>query len=156
MMCRLLGTVDSHCLKAHRLLRVIVNFPWKCSFCTNNSPSCLAPERVFVSSRETVGLWPENDNRNLFIARVTAGDDYYFFLCQKEMLQAAKCAFRLIRGRILGKNSSLFLSALIFLSQIQVYCSTRRLEAHHIFCSDRKPCKICMICFTEEAGEIPG
>lgn len=43
-----------------------------------------------------MGLWPENDNRNVFIGRVTAGDDYYFFLCQKEMLQAAKCAFGLI------------------------------------------------------------
>lgn len=27
MKCRLLGMVDSHCLKAHRLLRVIVSFP---------------------------------------------------------------------------------------------------------------------------------
>lgn len=65
-------------------------------FCTNNRPSCLAPEWFFVSSRETGGLWPQNYKRNVFIARVTAGDDYYFFLCQKEMLQAAKRVFRLI------------------------------------------------------------
>lgn len=75
----------------------------------NNRSSCLAPEWFFVSSRETVGLWPENNNRNVFITRVTAGDDYCFFFVKRKCYRELNVLSNWFKGAFLeNKILSLF------------------------------------------------
>lgn len=122
-------------------------------FCTNNRPSCLAPEWLFVSSRETVGLWPQNDNRNVFIARVTAGDDYYFFFVKRKCYRQLNVLSDWFR-QFSWKNV-LLLCFIFPFSDVGLLYHVKSRGLQH-FCCDRKPCKAVMTIFTEENQGFSG
>lgn len=119
----------------------------------NNRSSCLAPEWFFVSSRETVGLWPENNNRNVFITRVTAGDDYCFFFVKRKCYRELNVLSNWFKGAFL-ENKVLSLCFIFPVWDLGLLYH-RKDGGLHYFCCDKKNCKVFHDLFhSEDWGEI--